>query len=84
MWFYITDDTAEADRVLKEKVVPTIHRPEATLRERLPIGPPEAFIAKLDAFRRAGVQRVYVWPIADETAQIRIFMQTVAPFIERT
>jgi alkanesulfonate monooxygenase SsuD/methylene tetrahydromethanopterin reductase-like flavin-dependent oxidoreductase (luciferase family) len=81
MWFYITDNKAEAERVLQEKVIPTIHRPEETLRERLPIGPPEAFAAKLDAFQRAGVQRVYVWPIADETAQIRLFMERVAPLV---
>src|SRR6478736_7578463 len=32
MWCYITDDRAEAERVLKERVVPTVHRPEAMLR----------------------------------------------------
>ena len=31
---------AEADRVLRERVVPTVHRPEDMLHERLPIGPP--------------------------------------------
>jgi alkanesulfonate monooxygenase SsuD/methylene tetrahydromethanopterin reductase-like flavin-dependent oxidoreductase (luciferase family) len=80
MWFYITDDESEADRIIREKVIPTIHRPEEVLRERLPIGRPEDFIAKLEAFRNAGVQRVYVWPIADETVQIRAFMERVAPF----
>ena len=41
MWCYITDDRDEADRVLKERVIPTVHRPEEMLRERLPIGPAE-------------------------------------------
>ena len=50
MWCYITDDDAEADRILRERVAPTIHRPEETLRERLPIGPPELFAEKLSAF----------------------------------
>ena len=58
MWCYITDDRAEADRVLQERVVPTVHRPEEMLRERLPIGPPEMFAEKLTAFAEAGVQRV--------------------------
>ena len=39
MWCYITDDRDEADRILKERVVPTVHRPEDMLRDRLPIGP---------------------------------------------
>ena len=28
MWCYITDDRAEAERILQERVVPTVHRPE--------------------------------------------------------
>ena len=39
MWFYITEDRDEADRVMRERVIPTIHRPEEVLRERLPVGP---------------------------------------------
>jgi hypothetical protein len=42
MWCY-TNDRAEADRILGERVVPNVHRPEDMLRERLPIGPPELF-----------------------------------------
>src|SRR5918995_2959763 len=64
MWCYITEDPAEAERVLIERVVPTVHRPEDMLRERLPIGPPELFAEKLTAFAKAGVQRVYIWPVA--------------------
>ncbi len=40
---YITDDRAQADRILEERMVPAVHRPEDMLRERLPIGPPELF-----------------------------------------
>lgn len=81
MWFYITDDTKQAERVLAERVIPTIHRPEAILRDRVPIGPPEAFAEKLNAFRAGGVQRIYLWPIADETDQLRLFQERVAPLI---
>ena len=52
MWCYITDDPAQADRVLIERVVPTVHRPEGMLRERLPIGPPELFAEKLTEFAK--------------------------------
>ena len=78
MWFYLTDDRAEAERVMRERVLPTIHRPEELLRERLPVGPAEQLAEKLSAFARAGVQRVYVWPVADEVQQLERFWETVA------
>jgi alkanesulfonate monooxygenase SsuD/methylene tetrahydromethanopterin reductase-like flavin-dependent oxidoreductase (luciferase family) len=31
MWFYITDSRADADRVMRERMIPTIHRPEEML-----------------------------------------------------
>ena len=82
MWCFITDDPDEADRVMRERVVPTIHRPEEMLRERLPIGPPELFAEKLSAFARAGVQRVYIWPVADEANQIERFWNEVRPAVD--
>src|SRR5262249_13844788 len=73
MWCYITDDRAEADRMMKERIVPLIHRPEDVLRERLPVGPADQFAEKLDAFARAGLQRVFIWPVADERRQLELF-----------
>ena len=69
---------AEADRVLRERLVPTIHRPEEVLRERLPVGPAGAFAEKLLAFGDAGVQRVLIWPVADEARQLELFCERVA------
>jgi alkanesulfonate monooxygenase SsuD/methylene tetrahydromethanopterin reductase-like flavin-dependent oxidoreductase (luciferase family) len=79
MWFFISDDAAEADRVMRQRIVPTIHRPEDVLRERLPVGPAALFAEKLVAFARAGVQRVFVWPVADEARQLELFWQEVRP-----
>jgi len=81
MWFYITEDAAEADRVMRERVVPTIHRPEEVLRERLPIGSAAMFAEKLSALAEAGVQRVFVWPVADEARQLERFWDTVRPCV---
>ena len=81
MWFYITDNHAEADTVMRQRVVSTIHRPEQILRERLPIGPAELFAEKLSAFTHAGVQRVFLWPVADEVHQLELFWDTVRPAI---
>lgn len=77
MWFYITESHAEADRVMRERVVPTVHRPEEMLRDRLPVGPAERLAEKLSAFAQAGVQRVFLWPVADETHQLELFWETV-------
>ena len=79
MWFYITEDRAEADRVMRERIVPTIHRPEELLRARLPVGPAELFAEKLSAFARAGVRRVLIWPVADEARQLARFCDEVRP-----
>lgn len=82
MWCYITDDGAEADRILSERVIPTVRRPEEMLRERLPIGPPELFAEKLSEFARAGVQRVFIWPVADERRQLELFWNRVRPLVD--
>ena len=74
-------DRAEADAIYGERLVPTIHRPEEMLRERLPVGPPEAFAEKLAAFRDAGVQRVFIWPVADERRQLELFVEQVVPLL---
>jgi alkanesulfonate monooxygenase SsuD/methylene tetrahydromethanopterin reductase-like flavin-dependent oxidoreductase (luciferase family) len=79
MWFYITEDRAEARRILQQRLVPAINRPESTLRERLPVGSAAAFAEKLDAFRDAGVQRVLIWPVADEQRQLELFCERVLP-----
>jgi probable F420-dependent oxidoreductase len=84
MWCYITDDRGEADRIMRDRVVPTVHRPEETLRERLPIGPAELFAEKLTAFARAGVQRVFIWPVADELHQLDRFWHEVRPLVAST
>lgn len=81
MWFYITDDRAEADRVMRERVLPTIRRPEEILRERLPIGPAEVFADMLSAFAREGLEWVFVWPVAEETRQLELFWKSVRPAI---
>jgi alkanesulfonate monooxygenase SsuD/methylene tetrahydromethanopterin reductase-like flavin-dependent oxidoreductase (luciferase family) len=82
MWFHITDDTAEADRVFRQRLSPTIHRPEDVLRQRLPVGPAPAFAEKLRAFRDAGVQQVLVWPVTDEERQLELFCEQVIPLVD--
>jgi probable F420-dependent oxidoreductase len=82
MWLYITEDEEEAERVLNEVLAPALNRPVEELRERLPIGSARSCAEKLEAYQKVGVQRVYLWPLAEELKQIKIFMSQVAPLIE--
>ena len=81
MWFHITDDPAEAERVYTDRLIPTINRPEEVIRDRLPVGSAEQVAEKLIAYRDAGAQRVYLWPVADEVSQMERFGEEVAPLV---
>jgi alkanesulfonate monooxygenase SsuD/methylene tetrahydromethanopterin reductase-like flavin-dependent oxidoreductase (luciferase family) len=82
MWLYITEEERDAERMLNEVLAPALNRPAAELRERLPIGSAQNCAEKLAAYHNVGVQRVYLWPLADELEQIKIFMGQVVPLID--
>ena len=81
MWLHITENEREAERMLQEVLAPAINRPVDELRERLPIGSAQKCAEKLAAYQRVGVQRIYLWPLAEEVKQIQIFMERVALLI---
>jgi alkanesulfonate monooxygenase SsuD/methylene tetrahydromethanopterin reductase-like flavin-dependent oxidoreductase (luciferase family) len=83
MWLYITEEEEEAERVLNEVLAPTINRPVAELRTRLPIGSVQKCAEKLAAYHAVGVQRIYLWPLANELDQIEVFMNQVVPLIDK-
>jgi alkanesulfonate monooxygenase SsuD/methylene tetrahydromethanopterin reductase-like flavin-dependent oxidoreductase (luciferase family) len=80
MWFHIDD--RRAGTVLETVLAPAVHRPVEELRERLPFGSADAVAAKLNAFRSAGVQRVFLWPVADELEQLKRFAGEVIPRLD--
>jgi alkanesulfonate monooxygenase SsuD/methylene tetrahydromethanopterin reductase-like flavin-dependent oxidoreductase (luciferase family) len=43
-----------------------MHRPVDQLRERLAFGTGEAVLDKVAAFRDAGVQWMFMWPVGDD------------------
>jgi alkanesulfonate monooxygenase SsuD/methylene tetrahydromethanopterin reductase-like flavin-dependent oxidoreductase (luciferase family) len=75
MWFHIDD--RRADEVLHTRLAPIIHRPAEQLGERLSFGSAEAVMEKVVAFRDAGVQRMFLWPVADEIVQLQRFSEEV-------
>jgi alkanesulfonate monooxygenase SsuD/methylene tetrahydromethanopterin reductase-like flavin-dependent oxidoreductase (luciferase family) len=83
MMTYVCDDPGEADRVMMEKLGGALHRPAEELRGILPVGPPEECARLLRAYKDAGAQRVFIWPLADEAKQLALFMEQVAPLVEK-
>jgi alkanesulfonate monooxygenase SsuD/methylene tetrahydromethanopterin reductase-like flavin-dependent oxidoreductase (luciferase family) len=80
MWFHL-DDTQAGD-VLETVLAPAVHRPVGELREQLPFGSADVVAHKLNAFRDAGVKRVFLWPVTDELEQLRRFAAEVIPLLD--
>jgi alkanesulfonate monooxygenase SsuD/methylene tetrahydromethanopterin reductase-like flavin-dependent oxidoreductase (luciferase family) len=75
MWFHLNDHNASD--VLESRLAPVLHRPVDQLRDRLTFGPAEAMVAKLSEFQDAGVQRLFIWRVADEIEQLHRFSEDV-------
>jgi alkanesulfonate monooxygenase SsuD/methylene tetrahydromethanopterin reductase-like flavin-dependent oxidoreductase (luciferase family) len=82
MWCYVTEDRARAGAVLADVLAPMLNRPVEELRALLPIGSAEECAEKLLAYARAGAQRVFLWPLADERAQLEVFRERVLPVLD--
>ena len=80
-WLYIAERETDAERMLHDVLAPALKRPVRELKERLPIGSPQECAEKLAAYQKVGVQRIYLWPLANELEQINIFMNEVVPLI---
>ncbi len=81
MFFYITEERATSERIIREVLSPTLNRPEQELQERLLVGPAEECAEKLAAYRAAGAHRIFLWPVEDELRQLATFQERVAPLV---
>jgi len=79
MFYYLTEDRRQAEELLVEVVSPTLGRSVELLRERLLIGTPAECAEKLTRLQTAGVQKVFLWPVEDETNQLVRFHEQVLP-----
>ena len=79
MFFYVTEDRATAERIVRNVLSPMLNRPEEELRQRLLIGPAQECAEKLAAYQAAGAQRLFLWPVEDELRQLTIFWERVKP-----
>jgi len=82
MWTWITEDAAEADRVLLDVMAPMLRRDPETLRGQLCIGSSERCAELLSRYAEAGCRRVHLWPLGDEPRQIELAATAVLPAIK--
>ena len=76
MWLHITD---APERTIADVLAPMLRRPADAVRElALPIGTPEQCAEAISAYVRAGAQRIFLWPLADEARQL----ESVVPLVE--
>lgn len=81
MFFYITGESATSERTIRDVLSPTLKRPEEELRERLLVGPAAECAEKPAAYRAAGVNGIFLWPVEDELRQLATFQERVAPLV---
>ena len=68
--------------LLTETLAPLVGRPVDSLRH-LPIGSAEQCAQRLAAFAAAGVERLMLWPLADEIAQLEVVRERVLPLVDQ-
>jgi alkanesulfonate monooxygenase SsuD/methylene tetrahydromethanopterin reductase-like flavin-dependent oxidoreductase (luciferase family) len=71
MWTWITESSAEADRVLNG-LASRLRREPDELRALVCVGSAAHCAELLSRYRDAGCQRVYIWPLGDEPRQIEL------------
>jgi probable F420-dependent oxidoreductase len=81
MFFYVTEERATSEWIVREVLSPTLNRPEEELRQRLLVGSSEECAERLAAYRAAGAQRIFLWPVEDELRQLATFQERVAPLV---
>ena len=82
-WLYVTEDPRRAEQMITDVLAPTLNRPADVVRAlALPIGPAEVCAERLTRYARAGVQRIFLWPLGDEVRQLELFRRRVAPLLD--
>jgi alkanesulfonate monooxygenase SsuD/methylene tetrahydromethanopterin reductase-like flavin-dependent oxidoreductase (luciferase family) len=85
MWLYVSEARRDAERKLGEVLAPMLNRPIEVLRDlALPIGSVEQCAERISAYRDAGAERIFVWPLADELRQLERFREDVVPLVSAT
>jgi alkanesulfonate monooxygenase SsuD/methylene tetrahydromethanopterin reductase-like flavin-dependent oxidoreductase (luciferase family) len=81
MWTWVTETSAEADRILTDRLGPLLNRDPAELRGQVCVGSAEMCAELLSRYAEAGCRRVHFWPLGDERRQIELLAAEVKPRI---
>lgn len=81
MFSYVSDDARDIDRAVQQKLSPAIGRAPEDLTGKLLMGSAEECARRVRAYQAAGVQRIFIWPAADEMEQLRVFAERVMPMV---
>lgn len=84
MWTWITEDAADAERVLRGVMAPMLKRDPEVLRDQLCIGSAERCAELLSRYAAAGCERVHLWPLGDEPRQIELAATAVLPSVRHS
>ncbi len=79
MWTWVSEDRAEADRMLSDVLAPILRRDPDELRSQVCVGPAEHCAELLSRYAEAGCGRVYLWPLGDVPRQLELVGSAVAP-----
>jgi len=82
MWTWVSEDRAEAERMLADVLAPLLGRDPDELRTNVCVGPAEHCAELLSRYAAAGCGRVYLWPLGDEARQLELVAGTVAPQLQ--
>jgi alkanesulfonate monooxygenase SsuD/methylene tetrahydromethanopterin reductase-like flavin-dependent oxidoreductase (luciferase family) len=80
VWTCVTDDRRAAEAHLTG-LAAMLARPVDQLADRVLIGPAEQCAAVLRGYAEAGIDRVFIWPVADAEDQLARFMRDVVPLV---
>jgi alkanesulfonate monooxygenase SsuD/methylene tetrahydromethanopterin reductase-like flavin-dependent oxidoreductase (luciferase family) len=79
--FYVTEEHATSERIVRGVLSPTLDHPKEELRQRLLVGSAEECAEKLAVYQAAGAQRIFLWLVKDELRQLATFQEQVAPLV---
>lgn len=82
MWTWVTEDSAEAERILREVLAPLLRRDPEQLRGQVCVGSAAECSEIVSAYARAGCQRVHFWPLGAERRQLETLATEVFPALD--
>ncbi len=79
MWTWVSEDQSECDRMLSDVLCPLLRRDPSELRAQVCVDSAGHCVELLTRYAEAGCERVYLWPLGDESRQLELVAERVRP-----